>query len=49
MTRGFLESQFDARLERLLAARGSGIHHLESGVKSIIIGKKRHVMEQAGV
>ena len=33
----FLENQFDIRLENLLIAKKSSIHHLESGMKNKII------------
>ena len=36
----FLQSQFDIRLENLLKAKDSSIHHLESGMKNRIIQKK---------
>ena len=29
----FLQNQFDVRLENLLVAKKSSIHHLESGIK----------------
>ena len=33
----FLQNQFDIRLENLLVAKDSSIHHLESGMKNRII------------
>ena len=42
----FLESQFDVRLENLLSAKGSSIHHLESGMKNKVIQKKRIILER---
>ena len=36
----FLENQFDIRLENLLIAKNSSIHHLESGMKNTVIQKK---------
>ena len=38
--KNFLENQFDIRLENLLIAKKSSIHHLESGLKNKIIQKK---------
>ena len=42
----FLQSQFDLRLENLLVAKNSSIHHLESGMKNKIIQRKQKVLEQ---
>ena len=42
----FLENQFDIRLENILAAKNSGIHHLESGMKNNAIQKKREILEK---
>ena len=42
----FLENQFDIRLENILAAKNSGIHHLESGMKNNAIQKKREIIEK---
>ena len=39
-THNFLQNQFDIRMENLLAAKQSSIHHLESGVKNKIIQRK---------
>jgi len=44
--KNFLENQFDIRLENLLVAKKSSIHHLESGMKNQIIQKKREIMEK---
>lgn len=44
-TVNFLENQFEIRLENLLEAKGSNIHHLESRVKNKIIQKKRSIFE----
>jgi hypothetical protein len=41
----FLQNQFDIRLENLLVAKNSGIHHLESGMKNKIIQRKQKVFE----
>ena len=35
--KNFLENQFDIRLENLLIAKNSSIHHLESGMKNTVI------------
>lgn len=40
----FVAAQFDARLESLLAARGSGTHHLESGMKARVIRRRREII-----
>jgi hypothetical protein len=44
--KNFLENQFDIRLENLLVAKKSSIHHLESGMKNQIIQKKQEIMEK---
>jgi len=43
--KNFLENQFDIRLENLLIAKKSSIHHLESGMKNRIIQKKQEVIQ----
>ena len=43
--KSFLENQFDIRLENLLVAKKSSIHHLESGTKNKIIQKKQEIIE----
>jgi len=42
----FLQNQFDVRLENLLEAKNSSIHHLESGVKNTIIQRKQKILEE---
>jgi len=42
----FLQNQFDIRLENLLVAKSSGIHHLESGMKNKVIQRKQKVFDQ---
>jgi predicted PilT family ATPase len=42
----FLSDQFDIRLENLLQAKNSSIHHLESGTKNRIIQKKKQVLDK---
>jgi len=42
----FLQNQFDIRLENLLKAKSSGIHHLESGMKNKVIQRKQKIFEQ---
>ena len=42
----FLQNQFDIRLENLLLAKSSSIHHLESGMKNKVIQRKQKVFEQ---
>ena len=42
----FVENQFDIRLENLLIAKNSGIHHLESGMKNKVIQKKQGIINK---
>jgi len=42
----FLQNQFDIRLENLLVAKSSSIHHLESGMKNKIIQRKQMIFDQ---
>ncbi len=42
----FLQNQFEIRLENLLIAESSSIHHLESGMKNKIIQRKQKIFEQ---
>jgi len=44
--KSFLENQFDIRLENLLIAKKSSIHHLESKMKNKIILKKQEIIER---
>ena len=41
----FLQNQFDIRLENLLIAKKSSIHHLESGMKNKIIQRKQMIFD----
>ena len=41
----FLQSQFDIRLENLLVAKKSSIHHLESGMKNKVIQRKQSILD----
>ena len=41
----FLQSQFEIRLENLLAAKKSSIHHLESGMKNKVIQRKQSILD----
>lgn len=41
----FLQNQFDIRLENLLVAKNSSIHHLESGIKNKIIQRKQMILD----
>ena len=43
---GFLQNQFDVRLENLLVSKNSSIHHLESAMKNKIIQKKQSVFKK---
>jgi len=42
--KSFLENQFDIRLENLLISKNSSIHHLESGMKNLVIQKKQEII-----
>lgn len=42
----FLENQFDVRLENMLVAKKSSIHHLESGMKNKVIQRKQSMMDK---
>jgi len=41
----FLQNQYDIRLENLLSAKKSSIHHLESSMKNKVIQRKQSVFE----
>lgn len=41
----FLQNQFDVRLENILVAKNSSIHHLESGRKNKIIQRKQLILD----
>ena len=43
--KSFLEDQFDIRLENLLAAKNTSVHHLESGMKNRVIQRKRQILD----
>jgi len=43
--KNFLQNQFDVRLENLLVAKKSSIHHLESGMKNKIIQRKQIIFD----
>jgi len=43
--KSFLENQFDIRLENLLIAKKSSIHHLESRMKNKVMIKKQEIIE----
>ena len=42
----FLQNQFEIRLENLLVAKNSSIHHLESGMKNKVIQKKQKIFSE---
>jgi hypothetical protein len=42
----FLQSQFEIRLENLLIAKSSSIHHLESGMKNKVIQRKQEIFDK---
>ena len=41
----FLSDQYDVRLNNLLEKNGSGIHHLESGLKNKVILRKQKLLD----
>ncbi|MBC8516862.1 MAG: hypothetical protein ISR81_06000 [Nitrosopumilus sp.] len=45
--KNFLENQFDIRLENMLVAKKSSIHHLESGMKNKVIQRKQIILDRA--
>ena len=40
----FLSTQYDVRLDNLLQKKNSNIHHLESGMKNLIIQRKQKLI-----
>ena len=44
--KNFLENQFDIRLENVLISKNSSIHHLESGMKNLVIQKKIEIIQK---
>ena len=42
----FFINQFDIRLDNLLKAKSSGIHHLESKLKNKTIQRKQKILEK---
>ena len=42
----FLQNQFDIRMENLLTAKQSSLHHLESGMKNKIIQRKEKLFHE---
>ena len=42
----FLQNQYDIRLENLLTAKKSSIHHLESSMKNKVIQRKQIIFEK---
>ena len=43
----FLQNQFDIRLENMLVAKKSSIHHLESSMKNKVIQRKQIILDRA--
>ena len=41
----FLRGQFDLRLDRMLEAKNSNIHHIESGMKNMVVQKKQALLD----
>lgn len=46
MARDFFENQYEVRLQNLLVAKKSDIHHLESGLKNRVIQRKKALLER---
>lgn len=44
--RDFYKNQYDARLQNLLRARNSSIHHLESGMKNMVIQRRDALLDR---
>jgi len=44
--KNFLENQFDIRLENILIAKNSSIHHLKSGMKNTVMQKKQEIIQK---
>jgi len=42
----FLQNQFDIRLENMLVAKKSSIHHLESSMKNKVIQRKQIILDR---
>jgi len=40
----FISNQYDVRLDNLLQKKNSNIHHLESGMKNLIIQRKQKLI-----
>ncbi|MDC4232002.1 MAG: hypothetical protein M8319_06720 [Nitrosopumilus sp.] len=45
----FLQNQFDIRLDNLLIAKSSSIHHLESGMKNKVIQRKQDIIDKISI
>ena len=45
----FLKNQFEIRLENMLKAKSSSIHHLESGMKNKIIQKNQTIFQKISI
>ena len=41
----FISNQFDIRLENILKAKNSSIHHLESKMKNMVIQRKNMIID----
>ena len=42
----FISNQFDIRLENILKAKNSSIHHLESKMKNMVIQRKNMIIDR---
>lgn len=42
----FFDGQYEVRLQNLLSAKKSNIHHLESGMKNKVIQRKKTLLER---
>lgn len=43
--KNFLSSQYEIRLQNILEANNTSIHHLESGIKNKIIQRRQETLE----
>ena len=43
--KNFLSSQYEIRLQNILEANNTSIHHLESGIKNKIIQRRQRTLE----
>ena len=44
--RGFCETQYEVRLQNLLRSKNIDIHHLESGMKNMVIQRRQALLDR---